>query len=136
MTDEDFTFLPLPSNKKFGWLFVAIFLAISLFMFHKNFNLLALALIFTSSILSFVTLFYSPLLLPLNKLWYRFGLLLGSIVSPVVLGLIFFALITPTSYVTRLFARDILFLKKRLVSSYWIDRDHEDFNTDFFKKQF
>lgn len=61
-------------------------------------------------------------LAPLNKAWFYLGEGLGKIVSPIVLGIIFVGIVTPISIVTRLFGRDELRLKRRVVNSYWIDR--------------
>jgi hypothetical protein len=76
------------------------------------------------------------MLTPLNWLWYELGMLLGKIVNPIVLGFIFFVLITPVSIVTRLFGRDELRIKKRHVESYWIDRSPPGPPLDSFKNQY
>ena len=75
-----------------------------------------------ATILLCVTLFFPRLLRPLNKGWFELGLLLGRIVNPIVLGIFFFFVITPIAMVTRLFGRDELKTKKRIVDSYWIER--------------
>jgi hypothetical protein len=126
----------IPSNTKFGWFFVTVFGIISIYMFWKSYLLLALAGITFSVTLATVTLFYSNLLSPLNSLWYKFGILLGKFISPIVLGIIFFVLITPVSLITRIFGRDVLVLKKRSISSYWIDRDTIGPSPESFKNQF
>jgi len=82
-----------------------------------------------------VTIFKDELLLPLNRLWMRFGLLIGMIIGPIVLGLIFFTLFSPVAIFMRLFGRDELHLKYKKKSSYWILRD-ETIHTDSFKRQF
>ena len=74
-------------------------------------------------------------MLPLNKLWMRFGLLLGMIVSPIVLGVVFFVVFTPIAFVMRLSGRDQLRLKFRERQSYWIKRDASVL-ADSFKNQF
>jgi hypothetical protein len=83
-----------------------------------------------------VTLLFSQLLAPLNRLWYELGMLLSKIVSPIVLGLIFFVLITPVSLITRLFGRDALKMKKRRVESYWIERTPPGPLSDSFNNQY
>jgi len=85
---------------------------------------------------SVATLLSPQLLAPLNRLWYGLGVLLGKIISPIVLGLIFFVLITPVSLVTRLFGRDELKMKKRNVESYWVDRSPPGPPSDSFKNQY
>ena len=76
------------------------------------------------------------ILLPLNKAWYRLGLLMGKVVSPIVLGILFFIVITPVAIVTRLFGRDVLLLRKRDVNSYWIERNPPGPQPESFKEQF
>ena len=126
----------LPSNKKFGIFFSTIFLLLAVYTYWKiriDFALLALI----PSIFFAIATFFSPQILsPLNRLWYSLGLLLGKIVSPIVLGVIFFVLITPVSLLTRLFGRDELKMKKRSVESYWVDRSPCGLSTDSFKNQF
>ena len=82
-----------------------------------------------------VTLTKSDALLPLNKLWMRFGLLLGMIVSPIVLGVIFFGLFTPIATLMRLSGRDELRLKYTQRASHWISRE-EPIKSESFKRQF
>ena len=72
----------------------------------------------------------------LNSAWLRFGELLGKVVSPIALGFIFFALVTPVSVIGRLFGRDELRLKRRPVASYWIARDVPTLDSNSFKQQF
>jgi len=120
---------PLPSNKKFGVLFSLIFL-IFYFYFSNNFFLI-LSIIFL--VLSF---FYSSFLQPLNNFWFKLGILLGSIVSPIVLGCIFFLLITPISVIGKIFQRNPLKLDlDKNIKSYWVTRDDnitkENFNNQF-----
>jgi hypothetical protein len=75
------------------------------------------------------------LLRPLNKGWMMLGLILGMIVSPIVLGVLFFLLLTPVSFVIRLWGRDELKLKRQRSESFWRTRE-QDLSTDAFKRQF
>jgi hypothetical protein len=126
----------LPSNKKFGLFFSAIFVLIAVYVYLKfrvEFAVFALTISTLFAIAAFLT---PQILSPLNRLWFCLGLLLGKIVSPIVLALIFFVLITPVSLVTRLFGRDELKIKKRTVESYWVDRlppgpPSESFNNQY-----
>jgi hypothetical protein len=95
----------------------------------------AYACIAATSILFLVTLFKSDSLLPLNKLWMRFGLLLGLIFSPFVFGIIFFGLFTPIAILMSLSGRDELRLKFARKSSYWVSRN-EPVKSDSFTHQF
>lgn len=131
-----FPAIELASNRKFGFFFSGVFLAIGVYFYVENsatasYSFGALCLLFL-----IVTLVKSDTLLPLNKLWMRFGLLLGMIVRPVVLGVIFFGLFTPISVLMRLFGRDELRLKFKQKASHWIPRDSSTTQPDAFKHQF
>ncbi len=127
----------LPSNRKFGFFFSFLFICIAGLIFYKNLSLY-LTLILVSLSASFLLIsFISPQLLSMpNRLWYKLGIALSKIVNPIVLGFIFFFLITPVALVTRIFGRDELRIKKRLVLTYWIDRSPPELKPDSFKKQF
>ncbi len=86
--------------------------------------------------MALVTIFKEEMLLPFNKLWMRFGFLLGLIVSPIILGLIFFGLFTPISLLTRLFGRDELRLYFKQKTSHWIMKDTDNLQKSSFKQQF
>ena len=88
-----------------------------------------------AAVLILVTILKDDLLLPLNRLWMRFGLLIGMIISPIVLGLIFFTFFSPVAIFMRILGRDELHLKYKKKSSYWILRD-DSIHSDSFKRQF
>jgi len=81
-----------------------------------------------------ITLFFTSKLYQLNRLWFNFGIKLGEIVSPVILGAIFFVLVSPIAVISRSFGRDILLIKKRDIGTYWISRDADEPSN--FKDQF
>ena len=89
-----------------------------------------------ATIFFILTIIKPGLLLPLNKLWMRLGLILGSIISPIILGIIFFGLFTPIAFVMRLFSRDELRLKLEPRSSYWRIRNTSKQIVESFKNQF
>ena len=64
----------------------------------------------------------SKILTPLNKIWFKFGILLGSLVSPIIMGMVFFAIVTPTSLTMRVLGKNLLNLKKGNKKTYWIER--------------
>ena len=64
----------------------------------------------------------SKILTPLNKIWFKFGILLGSFISPIVMGIVFFAIVTPTSLIMRVLGKNLLNLKKGNKKTYWIER--------------
>ena len=111
----------LPTNKNFGIVFSVIFLIISLFPLINDGSLRIWSLI-VSTVFLFLGLINSKILTPLNKIWFRFGLLLGRIVSPVIIGVIFFFVVTPTALIMRLIGKDLLNLKFNKHKSYWIEK--------------
>ena len=64
----------------------------------------------------------SKILTPLNKIWFKFGILLGNFVSPIVMGIVFFAIVTPTSLIMRFLGKNLLNLKRDNKKTYWIER--------------
>jgi len=126
----------MPTDKKFGYFFSVLFTLIALYSYWHDLKNFAI----TSATLSFLfvafTLVAPKVLSPLNRAWYELGMLLGKIVSPIVLGVIFFLMITPISLITRLFGRDELKIKKLSVQSYWVDRSPPGPSSDSFKNQF
>ena len=127
----------LPTNKKFGLLFAVIFLALALYANYKNEATLIIALLLlTTGFFLFSIFFYQSLLTPLNKAWFMLGLALGKVVSPIVLGIIFFGLITPIALIARLIGRDELKLKRPKKSSYWSEPIGSNSDADSFKNQF
>lgn len=127
--------IELPSNRMFGFFFTFVFTVAAAYFFHAVNMAWAYSFVAASSIFLVVTLLKSDALLPLNKLWMRFGLLLGRIVSPIVLGMIFFGIFTPIATLMRLSGRDELSLKFTQKASYWISRN-EPIKSDSFKHQF
>lgn len=125
----------LPSNRKFGAFFSVVFLAGAVYFFYVNSQAIAWVLCALVSVLVITTLLNADLLLPLNKVWMRFGLLLGMIISPIVMGVIFFGLITPYGVVMRISGRDELRIKDKTAESYWIYRQQASPQTNF-KQQF
>ena len=122
----------ISSNRSFGILFFFVFLIISLWPILNEENI-RLWSILISLIFLFLGILNSKILTPLNKAWIRFGLLLGNIISPIVMAIIFFGVVTPTGVVLRLFKKDILKIKKNNNSSYWINKDNSNNN---MKNQF
>ena len=130
-----FSDIELPSNKKFGFFFTFVFAILAFYLLFIDSILWAQALAILAVLFFLITAIIPQVLLPLNKLWMRLGLLLGMIVSPIVLGIIFFGLVTPYGVVMRMFGRDELRLKFTKKSSHWISRS-ELIKSDSFKNQF
>ncbi len=130
-----FSEIILPSNRKFGFFFTFVFAVAAAYFYYSADIRWAYGFISVASIFLLVTLIKDEALLPFNKLWMRFGLLLGMIVSPIVLGIIFFGLFTPISILMRLGGRDELRLKFYPKTSHWISRS-EPIRSGSFKNQF
>ena len=116
--------IDLPSEKKFGIFFSFIFLILYFFIF-KNFYIKNIFLVF--SIVFFLVSFLQPSLLKIpNKIWFKFGILLGNIVSPVIMGIIFILVFFPISILVKLFKGDFMEVKiNKKVNSYWKNRIDE-----------
>tara|TARA_B110000027_G_C16079711_1_gene283049 strand:- start:36 stop:404 length:369 start_codon:yes stop_codon:yes gene_type:complete len=115
----------MSSNRSFGIVFFIVFLLISFYPLLKNENISTWALII-SLVFLILGLVKSKFLSPLNRLWFKFGLLLGKIFSPLIMGTIFFVVVTPIGLLMRLFNKDLLNLKLNKKKSYWIKKDgHE-----------
>ena len=112
--------IKLPSNRNFGIVFFIVFLIIALWPILKQ-NEIRIWSLIISFIFFALGLINSKLLTPLNKIWFKFGILLGKFVSPIVMGIIFFLVVTPTGYIMRLIGKDLLRLKKNK-NSYWIKK--------------
>jgi hypothetical protein len=110
------------SNRSFGVVFFIVFLIISLYpiLNHGEIRLWALII---SSIFLILGLVNSKLLSPLNNLWFRFGIFLGKIISPIIMGIIFFLVVTPIGFLMRILGKDLLNLKFNKEKSYWIEKN-------------
>ena len=127
--------IQLPSNKSFGYFFTFLFALVGAYFYYSVYVTWAYVFIASSLIFLLITIIKSDALLALNKLWMRFGILLGRIVSPIVLGIIFFGLFTPIAILMRLIGRDELRLKYTQRQTHWIPRS-ESIKAESFKHQF
>jgi len=128
--------IDLPSNKKFGFFFGAVFLISGVYFFYRDEQIITALLIALSLIFITVSFFKDDLLFPLNKLWMRLGILLGTIVSPIVLAILFFFMFTPIAIGMRIFKRDELMLKPSNADSFWKLRDQDSLSAKSFNQQF
>ena len=128
--------IPLPSNQKFGSFFFLIFLLSAIFfLVVKSYYFSFLLLVLSISIL-LITLLKPTLLTEANKIWMAIGIILGMIVSPIVLGLIFFGIFTPVAVLLKILKRDELSLKFNKQKSFWKQRSASEGNIFTFEKQF
>ena len=112
----------ISSNKSFGLVFFVVFLVIALYPLTHNGEIRAWSALI-SLIFLLLGLLNSKILSPLNKLWFKFGIFLGKIISPLIIGIIFFLVVTPTGLIMRLFGKDVLNLKYNKNHSYWIEKN-------------
>ena len=119
--------LKIGSNKSFGIVFFFVFLIIGLFFLEigSSFSYISIFLAMTFLLLGVIN---SKFLTPLNKIWFKFGIFLGYFISPIVMALIFFFVVTPTSLLLKIFKKDVLNLKKNSNKSYWIIKSKNNSN--------
>ena len=119
------TEVKINSNKSFGLVFFIVFLIIANYPLINNQNIriwsLAIALIFL-----ILGLINSNFLTPLNKIWFKFGIFLGKIISPVIMGVIFFFVVTPIAFLMKILKKDLLNLKFNSENSYWIKKNESN----------
>ena len=113
--------IKIGSNRSFGIVFFVVFLIIALYPLINGDELRLWSLIISIVFLS-LGLVNSKILNPLNKLWFKFGIFLGKIISPLVMSIIFFLVVTPIGLLMRLFNKDLLNLKFNNNNTYWIEK--------------
>jgi len=109
------------SNRSFGIVFFVFFLIIATYPLINGGELRLWSLII-SIIFLLLGLVNSKILNPLNKQWFKFGIFLGKVISPLVMSIIFFLVVTPIGLLMRLLNKDLLNLKFNNNSSYWIEK--------------
>ena len=112
----------ISSNRNFGIVFFVVFLLIAVYPLSYNGEIRTWSIV-VSFIFLILGLLKSKILTPLNKLWIKFGILLGMIFSPLIMGIIFFVIVTPIGLLMRLLGKDPLNLKYNLHKSYWIEKN-------------
>lgn len=123
----------ISSNRSFGIVFFVIFFVLAFWSFSGSFDEIKLLPLCIATIFLVLGLINSNLLTPLNIIWIKFGNLLGKIVAPIVMGAIYFVIITPLGLILRLFKKDLLQMHFSKKNSYWIKREK---NVGSMKRQF
>ena len=113
--------IKIGSNRNFGIVFFIVFLVIAIYPLINSSEIRIWSLIL-SLLFLILGLINSKILTPLNKLWFKFGIFLGKIISPIIMGIIFFFVVTPIGFIMRLLSKDILNLKYNNENSYWIKK--------------
>ena len=113
--------IKISSNRSFGIVFFIVFLIIALYplIFGGEIRIWSISI---SLIFLILGLLNSNVLSPLNKIWFKFGIVLGKMISPIVMGIIFFFIVTPIAITMRLLRKDLLNLKYNKEKSYWIEK--------------
>ena len=114
--------IKMSSNRNFGLVFFIVFLILGLWPI-KNEEEIRIWLVIISLIFLILGMVKSKLLTPLNHLWFKFGIILGAIVAPIVMGVVFFLVVTPIGIVMKLIGKDLLNKKhNKKKETYWIKR--------------
>ena len=113
--------IKISSNRSFGVVFFVVFLLIAVYPLSYSEEIRIWSTII-SLIFLVLGLFNSKILTPLNKLWFKFGIFLGKIISPIIMGIIFFLVVTPIGLLMRLLGKDLINLKYNNNKSYWIEK--------------
>ena len=113
--------IKISSNRSFGIVFFVVFFLVAIYPLIHNEEIRIWSLII-SIIFLILGLINSRILNPLNKLWFKFGIFLGKIVSPIIMGIIFFLVVTPIGFIMRILGKDLLNLKFNRNKSYWIEK--------------
>ena len=117
-----FNDVKIGSNRNFGIVFFVFFLIISTYPLINGNNIRLWALIISLIFLT-LGLLNSTILNPFNKLWFKFGIFLGKIVSPLIMSIIFFIVVTPIGIFMRILRKDLLNLNFNDSNSYWVKKD-------------
>ena len=113
--------IKIGSNRNFGIVFFVVFLLIGSWPL-LNGNELRTWSIVISLTFFILGLLNSKILTPLNIIWFRFGIFLGNFISPIIMGIVFFLVVTPTGLIMKLFRKDLINLKKNNSNTYWIEK--------------
>ena len=116
--------IKIGSNRSFGIVFFTVFLIIATYPLVNNGEIRIWSLIL-SLVFLILGLLNSKILYPLNKIWFKFGLLLGKLVSPLIMAIIFFLVVTPIGILMRILNKDLLNLKFNKSKSYWIEKNEQ-----------
>jgi hypothetical protein len=113
--------IKISSNRSFGIVFFIVFLLIAFYPLINQ-GEIRIWSVLISLLFLILGIINSKILTPLNKAWFKFGIFLGKIISPFIMGIIFFLVVTPIAFLMRMLNKDLLNLKFNKKSSYWIEK--------------
>ena len=113
--------IKIPSNRSFGFVFATVFFLIAIYPLINSGEIKYWSIII-SIIFLILGLINSRLLSPLNNLWFKFGIYLGKIISPIIMGIIFFLVVTPIGLIMKILKKDLLNLRYNSKKTYWINK--------------
>ena len=114
--------IKISSNRSFGIVFFIVFILIAFYPLINQGEVRIWSVLVSLFFLIF-GIINSKILTPLNKIWFKFGIFLGKMISPIVMGLIFFVVVTPIGILMRIMNKDLLNLKFNKKSTYWIEKN-------------
>ena len=117
--------IKISSNKNFGIVFFTVFFIIAIWPLLNGNDIRYWSLII-SIVFLILGILNSKILTPLNKTWFKIGILLGNVISPIVMSIIFFLVVTPTSFIMKILGKDLLNLKKNTKNTYWITKQNKN----------
>ena len=118
---SEYNDIKISSNRSFGVVFFIVFLLIAFYPLLNN-NEVRLWSLIISGLFLILGILNSKILSPLNKIGFKFGLILGKIISPIIMGIIFFLVVTPIGFIMKLLGKDLINLKFNNEKSYWIEK--------------
>ena len=117
--------IKISSNRSFGIVFFIVFFIIAIWPLLNGYEIRFWSLII-SIVFLLLGILNSKILTPLNKIWFKIGILLGNVISPIIMSIIFFLVVTPTSFIMKILGKDLLNLKKNTKNSYWITKQNKN----------
>jgi hypothetical protein len=126
----------LPSNRIFGLFFTCVFLIVGIVLYEGVFDVKIIILVCLATLIFIISLFAPNYLIVLNKTWMHFGLIINSLISPIILSIIYFCLFSPIAIGMRIFGRDELLLKKTQQCTFWKLRKLSNSDISSFKNQY
>ena len=114
--------IKIGSNRSFGVVFFIVFFIVAIYPLINDGNIRIWSLVISFTFLS-LGLVNSNILTPLNRIWFKFGILIGKVISPIIMVIIFFIVVTPIGLIMRIIRKDILNLKYNSAASYWIEKN-------------